>query len=86
MDKENKSCISSLLDKAYAAQREVENYNQEQIDEICLAIGWEAYKDENAMQCAKLAVQETGMGSYEDKIKKHKVKVLGVLRFCLTGL
>lgn len=72
--------IAQLVEKARKAQQEVENYTQEQIDQVCLAIGWEVYKDENIAQCARLAVEETGMGRYEDKLTKHKTKVMGVLR------
>jgi sulfoacetaldehyde dehydrogenase len=77
--------ISDLIAKARAAQKQVENYTQEQIDEVCLAVGWQLYKDENIAECARVAVEETGMGVYEDKIKKHKVKVGGVCRDILTA-
>ena len=52
----------------------MENFSQEQIDDLCFAAGWEVYKDENIQKLAELAVRETGMGNVEDKIKKHKVK------------
>ena len=71
--------ITGLVQKARAAAKQIENYTQEQIDEVCLAIGWEVYRDENVEQLAKLAVDESGMGVYEDKIKKHKGKIMGVL-------
>ncbi|MCP4755592.1 MAG: aldehyde dehydrogenase family protein [Proteobacteria bacterium] len=77
--------VSDLVAKAREAQKQVENYTQEQIDEVCLAVGWQLYKDENIAVCAKSAVAETGMGVYEDKIKKHKVKVGGVCRDVLTA-
>ena len=72
--------IAGLVERARAAQRAVEHYTQEQIDEVCLCVGWQVYKDDNIAVCAKTAVEETGMGRYEDKIKKHKGKVLGVCR------
>ena len=71
--------ITGLIDKARAAARQVENYTQQQIDNVCLAIAWEVYKDENIAQLARLAVEESGMGVYEDKIKKHKGKIMGVI-------
>ncbi len=77
--------ISDLIAKARAAQKQVENYTQEQIDEVCLSVGWQLYKDDNISECARIAVEETGMGVYEDKIKKHKVKVGGVCRDILTA-
>lgn len=77
---ENEKIISALMVKARAAQKAVESYSQEQIDDLCFAAGWEVYKDENIKRLAELAVSETGMGNVEDKIKKHKGKILGVLR------
>ena len=76
---EQNAVITELVNKARAAAKQIENYTQQQINEVCLAIGWEVYKDENIQQLAKLAVEESGMGVYEDKLKKHKSKILGVL-------
>lgn len=77
---DNKIMIDSLMEKARVAQEQIANYTQEQIDDVCLAIGWEVYNDENITKLAKKAVDETGMGIVEDKFKKHKGKVLGVLK------
>ncbi|MGD2185715.1 MAG: aldehyde dehydrogenase family protein [Desulfobacterales bacterium] len=77
--------IGEYMTKARAAQEQVENYTQEQIDEVCLSVGWQLYKDDNIAECARVAVAETGMGVYEDKIKKHKVKVGGVCRDILKA-
>lgn len=75
-----KKIINEIVTKARAAQKQVENYTQEQIDEVCFSVAWQLYKDDNIAVCAKAAVEETGMGVYEDKIKKHKVKVFGICR------
>jgi sulfoacetaldehyde dehydrogenase len=76
---ENNSLIDDLVRKARIAQEKVANYTQAQIDEVCKAVAWQVYKDENIQQLARLAVDETGMGNYEDKITKHKNKVLGII-------
>jgi sulfoacetaldehyde dehydrogenase len=75
-----KDTLQTLVEKARIAQQQMANYTQEQIDEVVLAIGWEVYKDDNITLLAKMAVEETGMGNVEDKFKKHKGKVLGVLK------
>ena len=72
--------IKKLIEKAKVAQEEVSKYSQAQIDEMCVAVGWEVYNDKNIELLAKAAVEETKMGNVEDKIKKHKGKVLGVLK------
>ncbi|MDR0466537.1 MAG: aldehyde dehydrogenase, partial [Deltaproteobacteria bacterium] len=76
---DNPSLIDDLVSKARAAQKKIANYTQAQIDEVCKAVAWQVYKDENIQQLARLAVDETGMGRYEDKIAKHKNKILGAL-------
>lgn len=77
---DSKQIIASYIEKARAAQALVNHYTQEQIDEVCVAIGWEVYNDHNIEQLATLAVEETRMGNVKDKILKHKNKVLGVLK------
>jgi len=76
----NEEIIGGLLARAGKAQAQIENYTQEQIDDVCLSVAWQVYNDANIHECAKIAVEETGMGRYEDKITKHKVKVLGVIK------
>ncbi|MCL2832518.1 MAG: aldehyde dehydrogenase family protein [Treponema sp.] len=76
---EDLSIIDQLIKKARAAQEKIADYTQEQIDDVCRAVAWQVYKDDNIAQLAKLAVEETGMGKVEDKITKHKNKVLGII-------
>jgi sulfoacetaldehyde dehydrogenase len=82
---DDQKMVGELVDKARAAQRQIENYTQEQIDEVCLAVAWQVFKDDNIAVCAKSAVEESGMGVYEHKLKKHKVKVGGVVRDILKA-
>lgn len=49
--------VSEQMELARKAQAIVNDYTQEQIDEICLAIGWEVYEDENIAKLAKMAVK-----------------------------
>jgi sulfoacetaldehyde dehydrogenase len=72
--------IAELIDKARAAQRVIEYWSQDQVDRMVAAVGWELYKEENAAACAALAVKETQMGVYGDKLLKHRKKTLGTLR------
>lgn len=72
--------IAAYVQRANIAQKAIENYTQQQIDEVCVAIGWEVYNDENIAKLAALAVEESKMGNVPDKITKHKNKVLGVLK------
>ena len=72
--------IDELINKARTAQKAIEFWPQEKVDEMVVAVGWENYKSENAQEIARLAVEETGMGLYDHKVLKHQNKTFGVLR------
>jgi len=59
---DDQQVISELVATARKAQEQVADYTQEQIDEVCLSVGWQVYKDENIHHCARTAVEESGMG------------------------
>ncbi len=79
-NEENSRIIGRLMEKARAAQEIAAGYSQQQVDDLTLAAAWKVYEDKNIEQLARAAVKETGMGNVEDKIKKHKGKILGVVR------
>ncbi len=60
--------VQELVAKAKAAQQEFESFSQEQVDAIVRAIGKVVY--DRAEELAKMAVEESGMGVYEDKVAK----------------
>ena len=68
----NHSSIQELVDKARHAQVEYELFNQEQVDGIVRDIG--KFVFDNAESLARMAVEETEMGSYDDKVLKNKGK------------
>jgi sulfoacetaldehyde dehydrogenase len=82
---DNEQIIKDLVKRARAAQAQVENYTQEQIDDVCRSVAWQTYCDANIKVCAETAVEETGMGNVADKIMKHQVKILGSLIESLKG-
>jgi succinate-semialdehyde dehydrogenase len=64
--------VQELVNKARVAQAEFESFSQEKVDAIVKGIGKYVY--DNAEMLAKMAVDETGIGRYEDKILKNKGK------------
>ena len=64
--------VKDLVVRARAAQKLFENSNQEQVDAACRAIAKAIF--DNAEPLARMAVDETCMGVYEDKIKKNQGK------------
>ena len=68
----NDLSIQELVAKARNAQAVYESFKQDQVDAIVRDIG--KFVFDNAAPLARMAVDETGMGSYEDKILKNKGK------------
>ena len=64
--------VQQLVAKARGAQAVFESFSQEQVDAIVKGIGKYVY--DNAEMLARMAVDETGIGVYEDKILKNKGK------------
>ena len=64
--------VQDLVAKARVAQAVFESFSQEQVDAIVKGIGKYVY--DNAEMLARMAVDETGIGVYEDKILKNKGK------------
>jgi sulfoacetaldehyde dehydrogenase len=71
--------VAEVVARARAAQAAIADYTQEQVDELCTAVAWAVARPERAEALAKLAVDEGGFGTYDDKVTKIKKRVLGVL-------
>ena len=72
--------VQLLVQKAKEAQKQIEKYNQEQVDEIVTAIAWALCNPTTNKLISNLAVETTGLGNVEDKINKNRRKTLGLLR------
>jgi len=64
--------VRSLVANARKAQAIYEGFSQAQVDAICRDIAKYVY--DNAEMLARMAVDETGIGVFEDKILKNKGK------------
>src|ERR1700710_1231279 len=71
--------IAEMVARAQAAQAEIADWTQEQVDELCTAVAWAVARPERAEALAKLAVDEGGFGNYEDKVIKIGKRVMGAL-------
>tara|TARA_B100000315_G_scaffold215210_1_gene214339 strand:- start:2089 stop:3615 length:1527 start_codon:yes stop_codon:yes gene_type:complete len=82
--------IRDLCQAASEAQKKFSTFSQKKIDEICKAMADTGYR--KSVELAKLAVEDTGMGRFEDKITKNefstrdlwdiikKMKTVGVIK------
>lgn len=72
--------VKALIDRARAAQKQIHDYTQEQVDILVKALAWAAVKEENAKAIAEMAVSESRLGNYEGKYTKLQKKIRGALR------
>ena len=62
--------IGGLVARSREAQRQIENYTQEQVDELIRAMVWSVARPGVAEKVARLTVEETQLGNYEGKYLK----------------
>lgn len=64
--------IMAYIERAKMAQKEFEEFNQEQVDEVVKIVAKVVH--DNAEVLAEMAIEETGMGVYKDKVVKNQMK------------
>lgn len=68
------------MERARKAQKVLEGYSQEQVDELVTAIAYYGTRPDFMRKVAEQTVEETGMGNVEDKIAKIWNKAIGHYR------
>jgi len=74
------SNVAELIDRARAAQKIANDYDQQRVDELVAATGWAIIEPTRNRELAELAVRDTGIGNVDDKIRKNHRKTFGLLR------
>src|SRR2546425_7948918 len=77
---EERQYACELLEKARAAMRSIEHYNQADVDRLCRAMAWATYNEPTAKRLANMSVDESGLG---DREPRRRAKIMGVLRDAL---
>src|SRR5690554_7979048 len=62
--------IAELVARSRAAQQQIENYTQEQVDELIRAMVWAVAEESVAEKIAQHTVDETQLGNYDGKYLK----------------
>ena len=78
-DEHARGQVTAVVERARAAAHAVEDYTQEQVDELVTAVAWAVVRKDRAEALARLAVDEGGFGNYADKVTKISKRVIGVL-------
>lgn len=72
--------VGNLIERARNAQKLYERCDQQQVDEVVIAVGWAIVNEGNNRLLTEMAIRDTGIGKYEDKIRKNHRKTMGLLR------
>lgn len=67
---EEAKTIAALIERSRKAQAQIENYTQEQVDELITAMVWAVARPGVAEKIAQFTVEETQLGNYEGKYLK----------------
>ena len=71
--------IAALVARSRAAQEQIANYTQEQVDALIRAMVWAVCKPGMSEEIAKFTVEETQLGNYEGKFLKIDRKTRATL-------
>jgi sulfoacetaldehyde dehydrogenase len=65
--------VAAMMARARAAQQQIEDYTQEQVDELITAMVWAVAREDRSEEIARFAIEETQLGNYEGKyLKIHR--------------
>ena len=71
--------IKVLIERSREAQKQIENYTQDQVDELIKAMVWSVAKPGIAEKIAQFTVDETQLGNYDGKFLKIQRKTRATL-------
>lgn len=78
-DSEEAHKVADMMKRARAAQAEINNYSQEQVDELITAMVWSVCQPGVAEKIAQHTLEETQLGNYAGKYAKIFVKTRAAL-------
>lgn len=79
---EEKQYSQELLERARAAQKQIEHLDQEAVDRAIQAVAWATANEKTFTRLARMGVEESGLGDWEGRPNK-RFKIKGILRDAL---
>jgi acyl-CoA reductase-like NAD-dependent aldehyde dehydrogenase len=76
---DQKAYVDEMVRKSRAAQAQIAELSQEEVDRMVRGIGLRAYNE--AGVCGKMALEETGKGRLETKITKQSKSVMWIWQY-----
>jgi len=70
---EAREAVAAMIERARAAQEQIADYNQEQVNQLITAMVWAVAREDRSEEIARFTVNETQLGNYEGKyLKIHR--------------
>src|SRR5438876_6981954 len=79
---EEKQVAHELVERARAAMKCIEDYDQTRVDRLCQAVGWATSNAATFTRLANMSVDESGLGDRAGRPNK-RFKIMGILRDAL---
>jgi len=71
--------VAAMMARARAAQAQIADYTQAQVDELITAMVWAVAREDRSEEIARFTVEETQLGNYEGKFLKIHRKTRATL-------
>ena len=82
LTQEEKLLAADMLQKARAAMKAVEPYDQARVDDLARALGWAIANEKTFVRLTEMAVTESKMGNTDGAVTR-RFKIVGILRDAL---
>src|ERR1700739_4296269 len=82
VSEEEKVLAQALLQKARAAMRVANDYDQAAVDDLCRAVGWATANEHTFVELTGMSVAERGMWNTDGGVAR-RFKIVGILRDAL---
>jgi sulfoacetaldehyde dehydrogenase len=82
LTEQERTYAQELLQRARAAMKQIESYDQAQVDRLCRAVGWATANEKTFTRLAHQSVDESGLGDRDGRPAK-RFKIVGILRDAL---
>ena len=70
---EAREAVADMIERARAAQEQIADYSQEQVNQLITAMVWAVAREDRSEEIARFTVNETQLGNYEGKyLKIHR--------------
>jgi sulfoacetaldehyde dehydrogenase len=82
LSEDEQKIAQEMLQKARAAMKVLESYDQPGVDRLCQAVAWATANECTFGALTRMSVEESGMGSAEG-VPARRMKIVGILRDAL---